>query len=409
MKRKILIQIIFVLCIFPVIAATKYTSKKKIVVNYPVLNNVAAEDMWIADFVQGLLTTDLQNYSVMSVIDRAAAESILSEQKKAEASAYLSNNSFENYFNYANMVDTDYIVVVELSKLEDFYKLSCVLKDKKANKVIQDVSHSSGNISYADLLNGSAIHLASYDLLLAMGEKQSKLANLQIKSDKKDADVEANYNIAKGLQSQKAGNIVEAFIHFFKAENNKTGSDLIAKVSRTIGAGEVRDSVLNDLALYDEWTKIWNDYKEYQNANWLQVFYCPDFLDYENINYDKETVDLKFPYSVCVNPEVINLYNHLYALYSKTSKAGKWNELDMTVYYIQLSLDAEISFELLDAQGKTIAQKSVKASDSGMNNAQMLVLKSIKTTALTDDLHINITTSCSQALVKSVPGIKIGK
>ena len=61
---------------------------KKLVVDKPSLENFDKANEWIADFVQGQLTSDFQTYSECTVIDRLAVESIIAEQKRKEEMDY---------------------------------------------------------------------------------------------------------------------------------------------------------------------------------------------------------------------------------------------------------------------------------------------------------------------------------
>ena len=54
----------------------------KITVSPTSLQNGSDDDKWIPLFVQGQLTSDIQNYSDFEVIDRMAATQLAGEQKR---------------------------------------------------------------------------------------------------------------------------------------------------------------------------------------------------------------------------------------------------------------------------------------------------------------------------------------
>ncbi len=365
MKTRVAL-LLLVLDILPLYAAPKFNSKNTVVVNYPVVQNIPPEDLWIPDFIQGQLTTYLQKYSVMTVIDRASVSNLLSEQMIAEANEFATNKKQEDLLNYATIINADYILVVELSQINDKYNLSCVMQDKKNNKTVPGVSYSTDNITNENLINGSAMQAVSYELLIRMGEKKSKISELLENSEKMNSDVAADYYIAKGLYVQS-----------------------------------MQDSVDYDFAMYDEWKKIWNDFVVYREEIWLQVFYCMDFLNFRVTNFDTETANIKIPFSIGVNNEVIKLYNQLEVIYSNTKKHRNWN------IKIPSISGAEIVFQLLNNQ-KLIAEKSFKISPNDEGKVKMAVFESIETAKL-DDIHIEVKTSCPQAMIKCVPGIKIEK
>ena len=86
MKKKLFMLLLSLnLCAF--VAAKK--PAPKITVAPISFLNAGAEDGWIPIFVQAQLTSDIQNFSDFTVIDRMAADAIMGEQKRAEQKAYL--------------------------------------------------------------------------------------------------------------------------------------------------------------------------------------------------------------------------------------------------------------------------------------------------------------------------------
>ena len=168
MKKKLFMLLLSInLCAF--VAAKK--TAPKITVAPVSFQNAGAEDDWIPFFVQGQLTSDIQNYSDFTVIDRMAADAIMGEQKRAEQKAYLNNTKAD--FEYASLVNADYVIVANLVKRGNSYSFTCAANDVKKATVIGK-SYSASSVSESALQNGSAIRSASYEILRGLGIKEKK-------------------------------------------------------------------------------------------------------------------------------------------------------------------------------------------------------------------------------------------
>ena len=344
---------------------------KKLVVDKPSLENFDKSNEWIADFVQGQLTSDFQTYSECTVIDRLAVESIIAEQKRKEEMDYANNK--ETSVEYATLVNADYLLKVDITKTGNNYALRCSLQDVKTSSAVSGVAYSETNITEAQLTDGSSIHKATYDLLLAMGIDKTYLSVLEEARETKDTTVEANYNIAKGLQAQDEGNYLQALIFFQKAisenANLEEGSQRLSQLTTSLSTGNIRDKMLSEIALRNEWAKIWADFQTYFLKNGILLFYSPEDITFDKVSYWEKTVEIITQAYLMYNPECITLWKQLREIYPGDEK---WKiETKITSFFFDQPVTGdchrnlgEVTFEVIDANGKTIAAEtgSIKTS-----------------------------------------------
>ena len=62
------------------LAAQSVQPGSRITVGFPSMQGGGEADTWVPIYVQGQLTTDMQNYSGLIVIDRQAARQLMEEQ-----------------------------------------------------------------------------------------------------------------------------------------------------------------------------------------------------------------------------------------------------------------------------------------------------------------------------------------
>lgn len=334
---------------------------KKLVVDKPSLENFDKANEWIADFVQGQLTSDFQTYSECTVIDRLAVDSIIAEQKRKEEMDYANNK--ESSVEYATLVNADYLLKVDITKTGNNYALRCSLQDVKTSSAVSGVAYSETNITEAQLADGSSIHKATYDLLLAMGIDKTYLSVLEEARETKDTTVEANYNIAKGLQAQDEGNYFQALIFFQKAisenANLEEGSQRLSQLTTSLSTGNIRDKMLSEIALRNEWAKIWDDFRTYVLENGMLLLYNPTDINFDKINYERKEVLINTNFYFILNPECIDLHKKLCKAYPGGKKWGIETNL-LSFFHDLTNKDRErdfgfVTFELVDGHNKILA------------------------------------------------------
>ena len=306
------------------------------------------------------------------------------------------------------------------------YSVRAGVQDVKKAAGVENASYSANNITAASITNGSAVHAISYDLLNAFGIEEDSLASL--KSESGNIVVEANLNLAKGLQAEKNGNTVEALAYFQKvqdASSKKESQMHLNNITSVISGKNIRDEVYNDLKARKEWKKIWDDFLPYFNDNWAEIIYAPELIKLGKVDYKTETVSVKLPVAYRVSPSCLALYSRLLTAYGKVKKEGDW-KLDATLrriaaegsvltkthFVITLSKEDgtviqkkenEISFNLMDS-GKDLGEPIRKAQFD--RTVAWFELTNCDFKAFEDDVTVKITCDCKGAGIKAVKGRK---
>ena len=279
------------------------------------------------------------------------ASLILSEQEKAEQNDYLSASSGESEIMYANLVDTDYVVAVEITRTSSTYALRASIQDVKAAVTVDNAAYSETEIELDSFSNGDVIHKVSASLMKGLG----LVVPDELLTKASDSDTKANLNIAKGMAAEKNGNTLEAISYYRKAIGNasaiKESAQKLDGIAANITGVNIKNAVSRDIKLRKEWIKIWSDLNKYMNDNWLDVKYIPN-LWRENIDYDKETVDINFSYEVSVSKDVEELYHYMKEQYEKVEKIDDWG-IDTSFPKLQ----AEITWTLKNGEGKIIGKE----------------------------------------------------
>lgn len=337
MKKLFTLFLLAAISVLPLTAE----AKKSITVPSPTLMNGGTDDAWIPAYVQGLLTTNFQNYSEMQVIDRMNTAKIMKEQKLAESMADM--QSEEDQIKIGKLVSAKYTVAVQIIKKGNDYSLDIKIDDTETGASVGK-AYTNPSCSNDDLTNGRAVYLASYDLLKGLGISESKLRGLkdaadEASSNKSDA-VKSNTSVAKGIVAERKGNVVEAMAYFNQAGNKiAEAAERLQQIGVSITTGNDGESLENQVAneiqrrlqqqkLEDQWNKIWEQYADYERWHWASVSYYPDFK-VGDIKYgdtvEDSTVKIGVDVHVEWNPNCKQLYNQLLELAEKAGVEARFD------------------------------------------------------------------------------------
>ncbi len=405
---------------------------KKIIVYPPVLHNFDTEHFWLADYVQGELTTDFQEYSDLSVINRMNLEAVMSEQSLAEVSNYALKEDFLASMEYASLVYADLLVTVEITYTGNFYAIRCGVTDVLKATAVSGVACSFTGINESELSDGTAIHKTSYELLSKMNINQKKLLGLSEKCNpisnentsnkntpKKNTPKEysSNYNLAKGINSQNKGNIVEAMMYLTRSKQNsltmQESDARLNAINNTISGRNIKDTISKEILLRKEWIKIWSDFRNYQNDSRLQIYYSTELIKVSKLDYEHKTATVQLPVVIKENAECQKIYFDLLRAYNKIPKNGDWglntSYETKTIYNIYISLKNEKG----DILGK---KKMVLMNRQFMSEVELkydyaaqywIDFPSVITMDLSEGFIVDIETDCKGAVIMELPGYRI--
>lgn len=388
--------------------ATEPNEGSSIAVSPISLNNADNTDNFIPLMVQSQLETDFQNYSWFSVINRSSVEALSNEQQIAEIHSALVNE--DTKINYAVTAAADFTIIAKIIKTGNTYTLNANIISVKENTSVGK-AFSLSDISLASFRDASVVHLAAYELLKGTGHAEKKIAGLKgdVKNDKiKRGEVEANYNVAKGIIAESSkGNIIEAMAYYQKAVGSSTkiteGAERLSKITASL---TMKNKVKNEIAQRKQWVKMWDDLHNYIQNNCLYIAYNPNSLRLGAISFKTETANLDLPIGIKLNPICYELYEKVKAAYEEIEKTSDWGI--NTGMYLKSFSPHTITVEIFDEANALIARQTLESYTSSryyfsnILDGEIITLKNVNPERITDKVKINIKTSCPGAVIKAI-------
>jgi hypothetical protein len=292
--------------------------------------------MWLLAMIQGSLTSDLNRFSGMTVIDRQYLDTILSEQTLS-----LSGNfSDEDYIRVGNLTTAQYIVTGSLIKAaSDIFLLEIVVSNAETGE--RKASFGPRQYNLNSIRGMLAAKDAAHELLSQMNVQLTELGKMALYETVQSA-IDAETSLAKGISAQRTGSTpqtnVETMYYLYEAQSF---SPYLVEVEERLSivqeqlqipipnpiedialvrTGNIREDAQHEIArykaqrAYDE--ALEEQRRQYQQIllekqgeliNYLaaceeffiehppfEVLYDPTLTREGKINYEHETVDLIF-------------------------------------------------------------------------------------------------------------------
>jgi tetratricopeptide (TPR) repeat protein len=174
----------------------------------PTGNNFSPDEHWLFSFIQGSITSDLNRYSAMTVIDRYNIEKII-ENQTFSTSGYFSDDDFISLGKLAN---ARYILTGSIIKTSTSYMIEFSVTEAELG--IRRASYSPRQVTLTTLENLSAVREASADLLEQLGVRLTDKARQELKTAINNSRLQAEEALAKGLVARRQGNEVAALVYF---------------------------------------------------------------------------------------------------------------------------------------------------------------------------------------------------
>ncbi len=300
--------IAFLICLLlpAFIFAEAIRAGSKITVSLPVVKNAAPGEEWIPLFVQGQLSSDIQNYSPFTVIDRTAAEQLLGEQKLKEANSYLSATE-DSSIQYASLVDSDYLITVNLIKKSASWALDCKVMDVKSSGTVGK-SYSNANVMNSALEDGSIIHNAAYEILAGLGIDSAELKALLSQTQTQIEQATAQASVAKGIVAEQGGSNIEALTYYIRAKksdkNLSEATSRMANMTNVVTGGNFGANAKNLIKMRNDWDKLLREAAELIAANppEFTLYYYSDLKADEMTEEDYErgtmTIEAGLPFLI---------------------------------------------------------------------------------------------------------------
>ncbi|MCR4953442.1 MAG: hypothetical protein K6A43_05145 [Treponema sp.] len=363
MKRFLFCITFFVFAISAVFSQVK--SNAKITVSPLILQNGSEENNWIPLFVQGQLTSDIQNYSDFQVIDRISAAQLAGEQRAMETAAAVNNDDIT--IQYAELLSADYTVIVTLIKKDSSYALNAKVLSVQTSSTVGK-AYSNPNVYEQSISDGSAVHALAYELLLGLGISESKLADLKkAQTEAQINAVLAQQNLAKGIIAEQSGMNIEAMSYYMKAAGGndklKEAMQRLSQTSQKVSSGNFGKDAENKIRFRNQWIELLKQtVKTLEKDPPFFFMYEPKLtpLELEKDDYKDGTQSFLIKGGLYCSDEIDIIKNLKNAL-KKIPESENWGEV---VTNFPRSLASEHSWLQSDSDSGVFVTISLKNKDN---------------------------------------------
>ncbi|MDE5775967.1 MAG: leucine-rich repeat protein [Treponemataceae bacterium] len=211
---------------------------------------------WIPFFMQGVITSNFQQYSGLTVIDRQNADMVKAEQRLSESAEFDEKNAIE----IGKMTNARLIVTGSILAKSNAYALTFSITDAQTGET--KASASVPNCLRIALEDGLMANQISYDLMTGYGialgdDAKSKLTRTGAVMA---AETSAQVSVAKGIVAENRGSNIEALTYYIQAK--KKDKDFAEATSRISGmttvvtGGNFGANAKNVIKLRNDWNKL---------------------------------------------------------------------------------------------------------------------------------------------------------
>jgi len=290
---------IFALLCSVFVALSAFAADNAIAVPAPKTVNIGDGNEWIPLFVQGVITSNLQQYSGLTVIDRQNADMVRAEQKLGESAIFSDADALElGNLTHAKLIVTGSIMQKGLS-----YALNFSITDAETGET--KASASVPNCLQSALENGEAANQISYDLMKGFGVKLSSeaVSALTKSASVMTATVSAQANVAKGIVAEKNGANIEALTYYVQAKKNDRNlsevSSRMQNMTSIVASGNFGANAKNMMKLRNDWDKLLRQAAELiaSNPPTFELRYFSDIQAEEMTAKDYERGTMSFTVS----------------------------------------------------------------------------------------------------------------
>ena len=350
------------------IATLTYAQNSTIAVPAPKTMNIGEGNEWIPLFIQGVITTNFQNYSGMKVVDRQNSDMVKAEQRLSENAEFSDADAIE----MGKMTHAHLIVTGSITGKASSYALMFSITDAETGET--KASATVPNCLFSALENGDAANQISYDLMTGYGVNLSADAKKKLtqKATIMTAENNAQASVAKGIVAENSGSNIEALTYYIQAKKNdkklSEATSRMANMSTVVSTGNFGKNAKNMIKLRNDWDKLLTEAAEFIKANppTFDLYYFTDIDVKEMTERDyingTMTFTVSHPYFVWNNREEYlenkkvadDLLNGLHKIDQSKNWGDKINEFPWS--YIRNNEDYVYTINLLDAKKKNIAK-----------------------------------------------------
>ena len=350
-----------------------------IAVPVPKTLNFAEGTDWIPVFIQGIITSNFQQYSGMNVIDRQNTDMVKAEQKLSENVEYSESDVVE----FGKLINARLIIAGTIIEKSGSYALSFSITDIQTGE-----TKSSAYIPtclYSFLESGAAANQISYELMKNFGISLSTDAEKKLTNSAENEEMIAQSSLAKGIVAENKGTNIEALTYYIKASKSdkklREATSRMQNMTTVVSSGNFGANAKNLIKLRKEWDNLLREAAELIASN------PPEFAFYYNTDihvkemteedYENETMSFYVTSPALIPTDYTNrkIANDLLRSLRSIDESENWGEKlngFPVTYFKEIKGDSWVNkldskkpdeyiftMNLLDANKKTIATHKV--------------------------------------------------
>lgn len=315
------------------IATLTYAQNSTIAVPAPKTMNIGEGNEWIPLFIQGVITTNFQNYSGMKVVDRQNSDMVKAEQRLSENAEFSDADAIE----MGKMTHAHLIVTGSITGKASSYALMFSITDAETGET--KASATVPNCLFSALENGDAANQISYDLMTGYGVNLSADAKKKLtqKATVMTAENNAQASVAKGIVAENSGSNIEALTYYIQAKKNdkklSEATSRMANMSTVVSTGNFGKNAKNMIKLRNDWDKLLREAAGLiaSNPPTFELVYYSD-ITLGDIDYDNGVMNFTTskPYmrqnNISEFIENFKLIDEMNAALSKTPDSKNWGK-----------------------------------------------------------------------------------
>ena len=329
---------------------------------------------FLPTMVQGILVSNMNKYSAISVLDRVALDRVITETFDPTYEDNL------DIVRLGNVAQVGYMMTGNIIRTSFGFNIQINVTDTTPNA--STIASYSGTFTETQINDHSAINRISLELLKQMGVQLTASAERALNRASSSQDRNAQTTLAQGIVADIRGQTVEAFQYYLNAATfEQVSSEALNRMSYSTGriaTGYLGEQIRNDIQQRNEWLKIISDTEKFfldnPQYNIVEITYSQS-LDFVNVDYNREIATFTFPVHKNPNLEKTRaieeiLKNIEYGL-MRTGRAKQWG-IDLSKTYLwgwgygndentirtktyPLYFGYVLDFELLNENGRVIS------------------------------------------------------
>jgi len=287
-----------------------------------------ANQEYLPTMVQGVLVSNISQYSAISVLDRVSLDRVITETLD------LTYEDDLDIVRLGHVTQVGYMMTGDIIKTSSGFSLQINVTDTTAQA--KTIASYSGTCTAAELDDHSAIRRASLELLQQMNVSLTSRARNELNRASSQDDVGAQTALAQGITAQREGLEVAALSYFLQAAKlDPTSLEAETRlniISAAITSGNVGADARGDIQWRNQWIARLRETEEFLTQSMREDpgFYLvyPSSVDQNEIDYAKETITLSVELIGVPNPTRFDTMNQLISTIRSgllaTGRADAW-------------------------------------------------------------------------------------